>query len=363
MFRTWFAQPVKMDAGIHIISLLTGLAALLTLAGCTNGGAGGQPAGPTPSEGYYLPASSITTPVPFPTRSPSAKAPDPSLPAAPTRVLPVSTGTTVVVTRPSQTPPLPTVTPTPAKTSTLTPATIIQPACNETSGRIETGSLDTSLLRLPLQYRVYLPPCYKQDKDRRYPVLYLFHGQSSTDDQWDRIGADETATRLFLDGRISPLIMVMPYDRYGGQPIETGFSQAVMEVLLPFIDKTYRTQADRQHRAAGGMSRGGGWAIHFGISQAASFGVLGAHSPAVFHSDAQRMRTWLDDLSQEEAPRIFIDIGERDRPEILRSTEWFVGLLNAYDLAHDWRFFAGYHSEEYWSSHMEQYLIWYTQDW
>ncbi len=155
----------------------------------------------------------------------------------------------------------------------------------------------------------------------------------------------------------------MPYERYGGQPIETGFSQAVMDVLLPHIDSTYRTLVDRQHRAVGGLSRGGGWAIHFGISQAASFGVLGAHSPAVFHSDAQRMRTWLNNLPQKDAPRIFIDIGERDRPEILRSTNWFVGLLNEYDLAHDWRFFAGYHSEEYWTSHMEQYLIWYTQDW
>jgi enterochelin esterase-like enzyme len=243
---------------------------------------------------------------------------------------------------------------------TATPA---PKTCLLEGGQIETGSLETDLLRLPLEFRVYLPPCYDLDRERRYPVLYLFHGQSSTDDQWDRMGMDETADRLIAAGEIPPLILVMPYDRYGGQPTETKFSQAISEILVPHIDQTYRTIPDHQHRAVGGLSRGAGWAIHFGISKSELFGALAAHSAAVFHTDAQRMRTWLGQLSSADAPRIYMDIGDKDRPEIMRSAVWFEELLNAYDIPHEWHLFSGYHAEEYWKAHLEQYLRWYTQEW
>ena len=62
-------------------------------------------------------------------------------------------------------------------------------------------------------------------------------------------------------------------------------------------------------------------------------------------------------------PRIYIDIGERDRPEILRAATWFEALLNEKDFPHEWHLFSGYHNEAYWSEHMDQYLRWYTQGW
>jgi enterochelin esterase-like enzyme len=219
------------------------------------------------------------------------------------------------------------------------------------------------MLRTPLQFRVYLPPCYDQEPERRYPVLYLFHGQSYNDDQWDRLGVDETADRLIAAGEIPPFMVVMPYDRYGGQPTDNYFSQAIVEVLLPYIDQIYRTIPDRQHRAVGGLSRGAGWAAHFGISQWKLFGALGAHSPAIFYSDAQSMRTWLNAMPVNQAPRIYVDIGDRDRPEIMESALWFETLLNQYELPHEWHLFTGYHAEEYWRTHMEQYLRWYTAGW
>ena len=111
------------------------------------------------------------------------------------------------------------------------------------------GSLTIRMLRTPLQFRVYLPPCYDEEPERRYPVLYLFHGQSYNDDQWDRLGVDETSDRLIAAGEIPPLIVVMPFERYGGQPTDTHFSQAITDILLPYIDQIYRTIPDRRHRA------------------------------------------------------------------------------------------------------------------
>jgi enterochelin esterase-like enzyme len=246
--------------------------------------------------------------------------------------------------------------PVPTSTATAIP-------CISTSGHFESGSLDTKLLRLPLEYRVYLPPCYEQGGDQRYPVLYLFHGQGFTDEQWDRIGADETADRLVISGEIPPLIIVMPYDRYGGQPTESNFAQAVVEVLVPKIDQTFRTIPDRDHRAVGGLSRGGGWAIHLALVYWQVFGALGGHSPAVFFTDAQDMRSFLDEIPVEKYPRIYLDIGDRDRPEILRAAIWFEQLLDTDNIPHEWHLFSGYHNEAYWTAHMAQYLHWYSLGW
>ena len=253
-----------------------------------------------------------------------------------------------------------TLTPSGARAQTATPSV---PACLEEPGRIVKKSLPTSLLRDALEYRIYLPPCYFEQTSEHYPVLYLFHGQGFTDDQWDRIGVDEMSDKLIAAGKIAPLIIVMPHDVSSAQPSETNFSRVILEQLIPAIDETYRTKAERLYRAVGGMSRGGGWAIHFGITYWKYFGALGAHSPAVFHSDGLRMKTLLDALPPSEAPRIYIDIGDRDRPEILQVASWFEGLLDQRDIPHEWHLFSGYHAEAYWSEHLEQYLIWYTQDW
>lgn len=322
------------------------------LAGCA------QPAG---SPVWKAPAGSQAAALP-PGAAPGGLLPAASTPAASaatTAVRPpgspsptAALSSTRAPTRPASATPRPSASPTPTR-----------PACLAQGGTIETSSLTTALLRSPLVYRVYLPPCYRQESDRRYPVLYLFHGQGFTDEQWDRIGADETADRLIAAGEIPPLIIVMPWERYGGQPTQTKFSQAVTELLLPRIDQLYRTIPDREHRAAGGLSRGGGWAVHFGIGHAELFGSLGAHSVAVFHADAQLMRTWLKSLGPQGTPRIYVDIGDRDRPEIMDSAVWFSDLLNEFSVPYEWRLFRGYHNEAYWSAHMEDYLRWYTAGW
>ena len=274
-------------------------------------------------------------------------------------------------TTPSVTP-SPTFTSSPSPTFTATPSFTLSPTstpsptaldCWREGGVIESFTLQTKQLRLPLDYLVYTPPCYREESNRHYPILFLMHGQSYTEEQWVRIGAVEVVDELVAKGDISPIIMVMPHDRYGGQPIESNFSEVIVEELLPKIDKEFRTISDREHRAIGGMSRGAGWAVHFAISHWDLFGALGAHSAAVFHSDAQRMRTWLDAIPADSYPRIYMDIGDKDRPEIMRSAVWFEELLNEKDIPHEWYLFSGYHSEEYWQAHIEQYILWYTENW
>lgn len=259
---------------------------------------------------------------------------------------------------------IPSATLVPSATLPPTPSPTTTPlGCWTEPGHTELSSLESELLLHPLDYRVHLPPCYDQQPDRRYPVLWMIHGQSYNDDQWDRLGMDETADRLAAAGEITPFIIVMPRDRNWDQPTVDMFGRVVVEELLPYIDGHYRTIPERSFRAVGGLSRGAGWAVHLGIFHWELFGALGGHSLPVFHADTPKLRTQLDAIPSESMPRIYLDIGEKDRPEIMRSALWFEALLTEKGIPHEWYLFPGYHEEAYWQAHIEQYVRWYAQEW
>ena len=121
---------------------------------------------------------------------------------------------------------------------------------------MEVSEFSTVLLPEPMVYRIYLPPCYDEQPELAYPVLYLIHGQTYTDTQWDRLGVPEIADRLIAAGEVAPFIVVMPRDRVWREPAEDHFGMAVEQSLIPWVDEHYRTIPDRAHRAVGGLSRG-----------------------------------------------------------------------------------------------------------
>jgi enterochelin esterase-like enzyme len=228
---------------------------------------------------------------------------------------------------------------------------------------VEVLEIRTVILPAPLVFRIYLPPCYEEDTDQSYPVLYLIHGQTYSDTQWDRLGVPETADRLIRTGQTAPFLVVMPRDRVWLEPTEDKFGLAVEQALIPFIDENYRTIADREHRAIGGLSRGGAWAAHLALSHWELFGALGVHSGFVFYSDVQPIYQWLNAIPEEMTPRIYMDIGNSDRPEITEGAKWLENLLTRFGIPHEWHMFVGEHEEAYWQAHVEDYLRWYSMDW
>lgn len=264
---------------------------------------------------------------------------------APTKTLPSATVPPTL---------LPLFTPSPFPTSTITPL-----ACLTSPGRVEEGSLDS--FNPPQEFRVYLPPCYNEKTDQRYPVLYLLHGQTYTDDQWIRLGAADVADRLILSGESIPFMIVFPDDRYWNLPPGPGFGQRLVEDLIPYIDLTYRTFPDRNHRAIGGMSRGAGWALRLGLMRSDLFSRIGLHSLAASQKDISEMTDWLADIPVSSRPRVFMDIGDNDQElEMAQRVETH---FNDFGLSHEWHLYNGAHTEEYWSAHIEEYLRWYAEGW
>lgn len=213
----------------------------------------------------------------------------------------------------------------------------------------------------PQEYFIYLPPCYNEMSDLRYPVLYLLHGQTYTADQWVRLGAVEVMDRLILDNEIPPFIIVFPDDRYWNVQAGPGFGQRLVEHLVPYIDQNYRTLADREHRAIGGMSRGAGWALRLGLQRWELFGTLGLHSLAAFADDRPFLVNWLEAIPTESRPNIFIDMGESDQE--LGFNSQFENSLIQLGIPHEWHLYPGAHDEAYWGAHVEEYLRWYAEVW
>lgn len=265
--------------------------------------------------------------------------------------------------------PQPSPTPLPSQTSsslqaepTQLPLVGVEP-CWQVGGRVERGTLPVDSLPQPLQYRVYLPPCYDQLPQQRYPVLYLLHGQGYTDDQWERLGAPQVVDQLSALGELSPFLIVMPRDRVWSEPDEDGFGRAMVEALLPHIDAVYRSLPERQYRAIGGLSRGAAWALHLGLSEWKTFGAIGMHSGFVFQSDTKQVMGWLESIPLEQMPRIYMDLSDNEQDIIEQSAIWFEQQLTQAGIAHEWYLYPGFHNEDYWQAHVEQYLRWYAQAW
>lgn len=284
--------------------------------------------------------------------------------AALSACLPFNRPTPLVPSAEPATHPAHTSTPIPALLAAApSPSTAPSPtaSCLSRPGQLLDGVLDTNLLAKPMTYHVYLPPCYTEEQERRYPVLYLLHGQTYTEDQWIRLGVPSTADRLVASGEIPPFIIVFPYDYSYLQPWQYHFEDAFMQVLIPRIDTSYRTMPGAAQRAIGGLSRGGAWALHLGFHHLDVFGAIGAHSPAIFYSDGMSLPVYLRDIASDQLPRLYMDMGDADKE--LKTIQDFKSSLEAQNIPYEWHEYVGAHDETYWRAHVEEYLRWYGRGW
>ena len=210
----------------------------------------------------------------------------------------------------------------------------------------------------PLEFRVYLPPCYDFDPERQYPTLYLLHGQSFNDDQWDRLGADET-----LDAMLAPVKrMVSSGDAWESNYMidqwTSKFAKPSARNWCP-IDTHYRSRLNA-NGAIGGF-RVSGWAMRIGLIYAQTFGAIGGHSLAPFRGDFNAAPFWFAEIPPDQKPRIWIDAGDRDFMH--DPARVFANRLEDYGMPYEWHVYSGAHTESYWGKHVADYLSWYAASW
>ncbi len=234
-------------------------------------------------------------------------------------------------------------------------------ACTQ-SGQMKRYQLDSQLLNATQYVTVYFPPCYDENKAGGYPVLYLLHGQTFNDEMWLDLGANEIADDMIISGSSQPFLMVMPYEDFNNrQPENNQFPNVVTDEIIPFVDTTFNTCAQRACRALGGISRGASWAIRLGLQHWEWFGSVGTHSLPTFRGDLDELPGWLEKIPEGSAPRLYLDIGRFD-PEI-KTAYKFELVLNEKGIQNEWHLNDGRHNTDYWKAHIHEYLQWYARGW
>jgi enterochelin esterase-like enzyme len=148
---------------------------------------------------------------------------------------------------------------------------------------------------------VYTPPGYDADTAARYPVLYLQHGSGEDETGWTEQGyANFILDNLIAARQAVPMILVMEkgYAGRAGQPGpsaapptmvagavraapprgENTFGEVLVKEVVPLIDRTFRTIADRDHRAMAGLSMGGNQAFRVVLANLDTFSHVGGFS-------------------------------------------------------------------------------------
>ena len=133
-------------------------------------------------------------------------------------------------------------------------------------------------------YSILLPPAYPSS-EQRYPVIYWLHGVNDDEGRAPRPVAQSMIEAMETGGARSMIIVFVngaPATFYTDSPDGRFLSEtAFIDELIPHIDATYRTVADRTGRAVEGFSMGGFAALSHGLRRPELFGSVVAYAPAL----------------------------------------------------------------------------------
>ncbi len=138
------------------------------------------------------------------------------------------------------------------------------------------------------QFYIYTPPGYDSATADKYPVLYLLHGGGEDERGWATQGkTDMILDNLIADKKAVPMLIVMVDGNfYGsgggiagfGEPALKSFENELMQNVMPFVEKYFRTKTDAGNRALAGLSMGGLQTLYAGLKNTSMFSWLGVFS-------------------------------------------------------------------------------------
>jgi enterochelin esterase-like enzyme len=175
-------------------------------------------------------------------------------------------------------------------------------------GTMTTMWVPSSLMKTPRRTFVYTPPGYEESTSK-YPVLYLLHGSGGDEDAWPTMGiANVIMDNVIAEGKAKPMIVVMP-NAYWGEiasldvagprsapppgvgsggtaPRFDNNEKDIVDDLVPFVDKHFRTLSGRENRALVGLSMGSSIAANVGLKRLDVFASVGLLSSGMFRGTA-----------------------------------------------------------------------------
>lgn len=185
---------------------------------------------------------------------------------------------------------------------------------------------------------VYLPNEYDKNPNKKYPVLYLQHGNAENEYGWSVQGhAGQIMDNLIAEKKAVPFIIVMDYGQgqniqlkgqYAPQQPQQGqqgarggsndaFQVVLMTDIIPFIEKEYRVYTDAQHRGMAGLSMGGGQTRRITLANPTKFAYVGMFSGGTISPE---------DVSGAQGFKatnklVFMSCGSKENPRVMEAAE------------------------------------------
>lgn len=261
-------------------------------------------------------------------------------------------------------------------------------------GRMECRAVSSRILGREVRYCVLLPPSYDAARTRRYPVLYFLHGLGGSEQWLVGSGGWNLVEDLWQQDRIREFLIVTPdgdtsfyiNSRDGHDRYEDFF----IREFLPFIERTYRTRAERRYRGIGGVSMGGYGALHLAFRYPELFGSVSANSAALIeklpdvrfadprHSSVLRVLSafgsppdpsfWsrnnpftLARTAHLAGMKIYFDCGTEDDYGFEEGAQKFHKLLESLHIPHEFHLYPGGHNALYFAQHMPAAFEFHSQ--
>ena len=249
---------------------------------------------------------------------------------------------------------------------------------------VEYASLQSAALGKALKFAIQFPPSYESEPKRRYPVLYFLHGMFGNEGEFQRRGVAAAVNKLREGGAIGDFVIVAPAGEnsfYLNAKNGVRYEDAIIQDLIPHIEKTYRVIGSREARAIQGISMGGWGALLLAFKHPEMFSTVTTHSAALFtelpHPTGEDRRSqfmlklignifgappdeeffktvnpvFLADANaaaiKKSGIKVYFDCGEQDRYGFQESNKAFDERLTRLGIAHEFHLYPGNHGWEY----------------
>jgi len=183
---------------------------------------------------------------------------------------------------------------------------------------------------------IYLPAEYGKNPNKKYPVLYLQHGNAENEHGWSAQGhTGQILDNLIAAGKAVPFIVVMDYGQgqnihlvgqYAAQvpqpqPGQRGgndnFQVVLLTDIIPMVEQNFRVIADAQHRAMAGLSMGGGQTRRITLANPTTFAYVGMFSGGTISvEDVQGAEGF-----QKTNKVVFMSSGSKENPRVMEAAE------------------------------------------
>lgn len=158
-------------------------------------------------------------------------------------------------------------------------------------GEVRTRRYFSTVFNAWRRFYIYTPPDYETSvSEKKYPVLYLLHGGGEDERGWSTQGkTDLILDNLIAEQKAKPMLVVMMDGNVGsggiasfGERTLQQFENELKQVVIPFVEKSYRASSNPKDRALAGLSMGGLQTLYVGIGNNQMFSSLGVFSSGWF---------------------------------------------------------------------------------